>query len=62
MLLVTDATARDTDEIATEEMPLYFRHPGRGIRPGHRVPAAVLRSPADRGPGDRGATATTRRS
>jgi regulator of RNase E activity RraA len=32
--VVTDATARDTDEIATEKMPLYFRKPGRGIRPG----------------------------
>jgi 4-hydroxy-4-methyl-2-oxoglutarate aldolase len=32
--LVTDATARDTDEIVTERVPLYFRHPGRGIRPG----------------------------
>jgi 4-hydroxy-4-methyl-2-oxoglutarate aldolase len=32
--VVTDATARDTDEIETEGVPLYFRHPGRGIRPG----------------------------
>jgi regulator of RNase E activity RraA len=32
--VVTDATARDTDEIITEGVPLYFRHPGRGIRPG----------------------------
>jgi 4-hydroxy-4-methyl-2-oxoglutarate aldolase len=32
--LVTDATARDTDEIVTERVPLYFRTPGRGIRPG----------------------------
>lgn len=31
--VVTDATARDTDEIITEGVPLYFRHPGRGIRP-----------------------------
>lgn len=31
--VVTDATARDTDEIATEQMPLYLRKPGRGIRP-----------------------------
>jgi len=33
--VVTDATARDTDEVATEKMPLYFRQPraaasGRG--------------------------------
>lgn len=32
--VVTNATARDTDEIATEKIPLYFRKPGRGIRPG----------------------------
>jgi len=32
--VVTNATARDTDEIITEGVPLYFRHPGRGIRPG----------------------------
>ena len=31
--VVTDGSARDTDEIATEEVPLYFREPGRGIRP-----------------------------
>lgn len=31
--VVTDATARDTDEIITEEMPLYLRKVGRGIRP-----------------------------
>ena len=32
--VVTNATARDTDEIAAEKVPLYFRQPGRGIRPG----------------------------
>jgi regulator of RNase E activity RraA len=32
--VVTSATARDTDEIITEKVPLYFRKPGRGIRPG----------------------------
>ncbi len=32
--VVTSSTARDTDEIATEKIPLYFRRPGRGIRPG----------------------------
>ena len=32
--VVTSATARDTDEIITEKVPLYFKHPGRGIRPG----------------------------
>jgi 4-hydroxy-4-methyl-2-oxoglutarate aldolase len=31
--VVTGATARDTDEVATEEMPLYLRKVGRGIRP-----------------------------
>ena len=31
--IVTGATARDTDEVATEEMPLYLRRAGRGIRP-----------------------------
>jgi regulator of RNase E activity RraA len=32
--VVTDASARDLDEIETEGVPLYFRRPGRGIRPG----------------------------
>jgi 4-hydroxy-4-methyl-2-oxoglutarate aldolase len=32
--VVTDATARDLDEVETEGVPLYFRRPGRGIRPG----------------------------
>ena len=41
--VVTNATARDTDEIATEEMPLYFRHPGRGIRPGRNEIESVNR-------------------
>jgi 4-hydroxy-4-methyl-2-oxoglutarate aldolase len=31
--VVTGATARDTDEVATEHMPLYLRKAGRGIRP-----------------------------
>lgn len=31
--VVTDATARDTDEVATEKVPLYLRKTGRGIRP-----------------------------
>ena len=42
--VVTDATARDTDEIATEEIPLYFRHPGRGIRPGRNEIESVNRT------------------
>ncbi len=41
--VVTDATARDTDEVASEEMPLYFRHPGRGIRPGRNEIESVNR-------------------
>ena len=32
--VVTSATARDTDEIITQKIPLYFKKPGRGIRPG----------------------------
>lgn len=32
--VITDSTARDTDEIITQQIPLYFRGPGRGIRPG----------------------------
>ena len=31
--VVTDGTARDNDEVATQQVPLYFRAPGRGIRP-----------------------------
>jgi regulator of RNase E activity RraA len=41
--VITDATARDTDEIATEKMPLYFRQPGRGIRPGRNEIESVNR-------------------
>ena len=41
--VVTDATARDTDEIITEKMPLYFRKPGRGIRPGRNEVESVNR-------------------
>jgi regulator of RNase E activity RraA len=41
--VVTDATARDTDEIATERVPLYFRRPGRGIRPGRNEIESVNR-------------------
>lgn len=31
--VITGSTARDTDEIITEEVPLYMRKVGRGIRP-----------------------------
>lgn len=41
--VVTNATARDTDEIITQEVPLYFRHPGRGIRPGRNEMESVNR-------------------
>lgn len=32
--VVSSSTARDTDEIIAQKIPLYFKHPGRGIRPG----------------------------
>ncbi|MBM3335715.1 RraA family protein [Candidatus Sumerlaeota bacterium] len=41
--IVTDATARDTDEIATVRIPLYFKRPGRGIRPGRNEIESVNR-------------------
>ena len=41
--VVTNSTARDTDEIATEKVPLYFRKPGRGIRPGRNEIESVNR-------------------
>jgi 4-hydroxy-4-methyl-2-oxoglutarate aldolase len=41
--VVTNATARDTDEIATQKVPLYFRQPGRGIRPGRNEIESVNR-------------------
>jgi len=41
--VVTSATARDTDEITTERMPLYFQRPGRGIRPGRNEIESVNR-------------------
>ncbi len=41
--VVTNATARDTDEITTERVPLYFRQPGRGIRPGRNELESVNR-------------------
>lgn len=54
--VVTDATARDTDEIIAERVPLYFRGPGRGIRPGRNEIESVNRPVACGGvlvvPGD----------
>ncbi|HEX42817.1 MAG TPA: RraA family protein [Phycisphaerales bacterium] len=41
--VVTDATARDTDEVATQKIPLYFRRAGRGIRPGRNEIESVNR-------------------
>jgi regulator of RNase E activity RraA len=41
--VVTNATARDTDEIVTERVPLYLRRPGRGIRPGRNEIESVNR-------------------
>ncbi len=41
--VVTDAGARDTDEVATEQVPLYFRHVSRGIRPGRNEIESVNR-------------------
>ena len=41
--VVTNATARDTDEIETEGVPLYFRGVGRGIRPGRNEIESVNR-------------------
>ncbi len=41
--VVTSATARDTDEIITERVPLYFKTTGRGIRPGRNEIESVNR-------------------
>ena len=41
--VVTSATARDTDEIAAQKIPLYFQKPGRGIRPGRNEVESVNR-------------------
>jgi regulator of RNase E activity RraA len=41
--VVTDATSRDTDEIITQEVPLYLRRAGRGIRPGRNEIESVNR-------------------
>jgi len=41
--VVTSSTARDTDEIIAEKVPLYFRKPGRGIRPGRNEVESVNR-------------------
>jgi len=41
--VVTNATARDLDEIEAEGVPLYLRGPGRGIRPGRNEIESVNR-------------------
>jgi 4-hydroxy-4-methyl-2-oxoglutarate aldolase len=41
--VVTDAGARDTDEVTIEKVPLYLRHKGRGIRPGRNELESVNR-------------------
>jgi regulator of RNase E activity RraA len=41
--VVTSAGARDTDEIETQKIPLYFKRPGRGIRPGRNEIESVNR-------------------
>ncbi|HUU29481.1 MAG TPA: RraA family protein [archaeon] len=43
MAVVTDASARDVDEVAKEGVPLYLRHVGRGIRPGRNELESVNR-------------------
>ena len=54
--VVTDASSRDTDEVAIEKVPLYLRKKGRGIRLGRNEIESVNR-PVDIGgvlvcPGD----------
>jgi regulator of RNase E activity RraA len=41
--VVTDASSRDTDEVAIEGVPLYLREKGRGIRPGRNELESVNR-------------------
>jgi 4-hydroxy-4-methyl-2-oxoglutarate aldolase len=41
--VVTDASSRDTDEVALEKVPLYLRRKGRGIRPGRNELESVNR-------------------
>lgn len=41
--VVTDASSRDTDEVALEKFPLYLRKKGRGIRPGRNELESVNR-------------------
>jgi regulator of RNase E activity RraA len=41
--VVTSGGARDTDEIIKERIPLYYRRPTRGIRPGRNEVESVQR-------------------
>jgi 4-hydroxy-4-methyl-2-oxoglutarate aldolase len=41
--VITSNTARDTDEIITQKVPLYLRQVGRGIRPGRNEVESVNR-------------------
>ncbi len=41
--VVTSNTSRDTDEIITQKVPLYFKQVGRGIRPGRNEIESVNR-------------------
>lgn len=41
--VITDASARDTDEVIKERVPLYLRKKGRGIRPGRNELESVNR-------------------
>jgi regulator of RNase E activity RraA len=41
--VVTSNSARDTDEIIAQKVPLYFRQVGRGIRPGRNEIESVNR-------------------
>ncbi|MCU0247391.1 MAG: RraA family protein [Bryobacter sp.] len=41
--VITTGGARDTDEIIKQRVPLYFKGPGRGIRPGRNEVESVQR-------------------
>src|SRR5206468_6154643 len=41
--IITSGGARDTDELIKEKVPLYYRGPGRGIRPGRNEVESVNR-------------------
>ena len=41
--VITDAGARDTDEIGLERVPIYLRKKGRGIRPGRNEIESINR-------------------